>query len=230
MYPANAINVPAVARVADIKALDRGISDIDKPHAISFSYTYMLPKMNNGNAILKQFVNGWRTSGLVQHHSGDSLTAVMAADQSGVGESQDRAQRDFTKSAYNRTPNVIGAPPGDCPVGKSCVSWLNPAAFSVPANTGAGTGFGNVQKGSLRGPGYTNWDAGVTRSFKIYREANMEFRAEYFDVLNHTELGNPGNSNPVASSTSFGNITSTVTDFYGTQISRQAQFSLKILF
>jgi hypothetical protein len=58
----------------------------------------------------------------------------------------------------------------------------------------------------------------------------MEFRAEYFDVLNHTELGNPGNSNPVASSTSFGNITSTVTDFYGTQISRQAQFSLKILF
>ena len=235
LYPSNMTlptGAPAGAswRPADIKALDHGTSDIDHPHAISFSYTYMLPKMNNGNAILKQFVNGWRTSGLIQHHSGDSLTAVMGADQSGVGESQDRAQRDFTKSAYNKIPNVTGAAPGDCPVGKSCVSWLNPAAFSVPANTGAGTGFGNVQKGSLRGPGYTNWDAGMTRSFKIYREANLEFKAEYFDVLNHTELGNPSASNPVASSTSFGNITSTVTDFYGTQISRQAQFSLKVLF
>ena len=186
--------------------------------------------MHNGNVILKQFVNGWRTSGLVQHHSGDSLTAYMGLDQSGVGESQERAQQDFTKAAYLKQANTGATAPGDCPVGKSCVSWLNPAAFSVPVNTGAGTGYGNVQKGSLRGPGYTNWDAAAARSFKIWREANLEFRAEYFDVLNHANLKNPSSSNPVASSTSFGNITSTVTDFYGTQMSRQAQFSLKILF
>jgi len=226
LYPSNATNVPAAAIVQDIKALDRGASDIDKPNAISFSYVYALPKLNNGNRALKSLVNGWRTTGLIQHHSGDSLTAFMGTDNSSTGLSQDRAQEDFTKPAYSK--HASGA--GDCPAGKSCVNWLNNTAFSVPTNTGAGTGFGNVQKGSLRGPGYTNWDGAVIRSFPIFRETNLEFRAEYFDLLNHTELNNPSTSNPIGSSTSFGTITSTITDFYGIQLSREAQFSLKYTF
>jgi hypothetical protein len=144
----------------------------------------------------------------------------MGTDNSLTGLSQDRAQRDFTKPAYARDNS--GA--GDCPSGKSCVNWLNAAAFSVPAQTGPGTGFGNVVKGSLRGPGFTNWDAAIVRTFGIYRETNLAFRAEYFDLLNHTELGNPSLTNPIGSSTSFGTIT-------GTQGGpRIAQFSLKYVF
>jgi hypothetical protein len=90
---------------------------------------------------------------------------------------------------------------------------------------GIGTGFGNVVKGSPHGPGSTNWDAAVVRSFPIYRETNMQFRAEYFNVLNHTKLSNPNVSNPVSSSTSFGTITATPTDSQ-----RIAQFSLKYVF
>ena len=144
----------------------------------------------------------------------------MALDNSLTGLTQDRAQRDFTKPAYSRDNSNAG----DCTVGKSCINWLNNAAFSVPAQTGAGTGYGNVVKGTLRGPGFTNWDAGVVRSFPIYRETTVEFRAEYFDVLNHTELNNPSTSNPIGSSTSFGTITSTQGG------PRIAQFSLKFLF
>jgi hypothetical protein len=225
LYPSNVTGLPAGAAVADIKALDRGRSDIDKPFAISGSYVYELPMMHHGNRVLKQLVNGWRTSGLIQHHSGDSLTAYMGSDNSSTGLSQDRAQQDFTKPAYLKT-----AGGGDCAAGKSCVAWLNNAAFSVPANTGAGTGFGNVVKGSLRGPGYTNWDGSVIRSFPVFRETNLEFRAEYFDLLNHAELNNPSVSNPISSSTSFGTITSTITDFYGIQLAREAQFSLKYTF
>jgi Carboxypeptidase regulatory-like domain len=225
LYPSNATGIPAAAMVPDFKALDRGLSDVDKPQAISFSYMYALPKMHSGNGALKQVVNGWRTSGLIQHHSGDSLTAYMGTDNSSTGLSQDRALQDFTKPAYLKSAGA-----GDCQAGKSCVAWLNPAAFSVPANTGAGTGFGNVVKSTLRGPGYTNWDGAVIRTFPIWRETNLEFRAEYFDLLNHAELNNPNVSNPVGSSTSFGTITSTVSDFYGTQMSRQAQFSLKYSF
>jgi hypothetical protein len=205
---------------SDYKALDRGRSDIDKPHALSFSYVYLLPKMHNGNKAVKYVVNGWRTSGLIQHHSGDSLTAYMGSDQSATGLSQDRAQQDFTKPAYSRDNGGTG----DCAAGKLCINWLNSQAFSVPANTGAGTGYGNVVKGSLRGPGYTNWDAAAMRTFPVYRGSNLEFRAEYFDVLNHTELSNPSVSNPISSSTSFGTIT-------GTQGGpRIAQFSMKFLF
>jgi hypothetical protein len=79
-------------------------------------------------------------------------------------------------------------------------------------------------KGSLRGPGYTNWDAAVVRTFPVVRETNLEFRAEYFDLLNHTELSTPGVSNPISSSTSFGAITATQGG------PRIAQFSLKYVF
>ena len=220
LYPAVATGIPAAAYVADIKALDRGLSDIDHPIAISVSYVYQLPKLHEGPRAVQALANGWRTSGLIQHHSGESLTAFMALDNSLTGLTQDRAQRDFTKPAYSRDNSNAG----DCTVGKSCINWLNNAAFSVPAQTGAGTGYGNVVKGTLRGPGFTNWDAGVVRSFPIYRETTVEFRAEYFDVLNHTELNNPSTSNPIGSSTSFGTITSTQGG------PRIAQFSLKFLF
>jgi hypothetical protein len=219
LYPANAVGVPSAAIVPDIKALDRGLSDIDHPHVISVSYVYELPKLHEGFRAVRALTNGWRTSGLIQHHSGDALTAYMGTDNSLTGLSQDRAQRDFTKPAYLRQAGA-----GHCVPPKSCVNWLNNAAFSVPVQSGAGTGFGNVMKGSLRGPGYTNWDAAVVRTFPIFRETNLDFRAEYFDVLNHTELSNPGVSNPVASSTSFGTITATQGG------PRIAQFSLKYVF
>lgn len=223
LYPIGATGIPSAAYVQDIKALDRGLSDIDKPHAISLSYVYAPPRWNLANGLLRTIANGWRTAGLLQHHSGDSLTAYMGTgDTSATGLGQERAQQDFTKAAYLKT---VGYGQGDCKsAGKSCVAWLNPAAFSVPVNAGAGTGFGNVVKGSLRGPGYTNWDGAVMRTFPVYRETNLEFRAEYFDLLNHTILSNPAVNNPATSSTSFGTITSTQGG------PRIAQFSLKYTF
>jgi hypothetical protein len=218
LYPSDAVGVPAAARVNDIKALDRGNSDIDHPNVLSVSYVYSLPTLKNGNLLLRALANGWRTSGMIQHRSGDSLTAFMGSDISLTGLTQDRAQRDFTKSPYLKTSTG-----GDCPANKSCVAWLNNAAFSVPTNTGAGTGFGNVVKGTLRGPGSTVWHGAVVRSFPIIRETNVEFRAEYFNLLNHTILNNPNTTNPVSSSTTFGTIT-------GSADPRIAQFSLKYIF
>jgi hypothetical protein len=222
LYPSNAANMPLASQVLDIKALDRGRSDIDKPQAISFSYVYALPKLHNGNSVLRYIANGWRTSGLIQHHSGDALTAYYGSDNSLTGLSQDRDQEDFTKPAYLKT---VGYGQGDCKTaGKSCVAWLNPGAFSQPQQAGAGTGFGNVVKGSLRGPGYTNWDAAMIRAFPVFHESDFEFRAEYFDLLNHNDLGNPSVTAPLSSSTSFGTIT-------GSQGGpRIAQFSLKYIF
>jgi hypothetical protein len=218
LYPSNATGVPAAAMVSDIKALDRGISDIDHPSVVSISYVYDVPKLRNGNRILKYAANGWRTSGLIQRRSGDALTAYMGTDNSLTGLSQDRAQRDFAKSPY-----ASGGGTGDCPAGKHCVNWLNNAAFSVPVQSGPGTGFGNVAKGTLRGPASTNWSGAVVRQFPVFRETNIEFRAEYFNMLNHTILNNPSVNNPAASSTTFGTIT-------GSADPRIAQFALKYTF
>jgi len=203
LYPSNATNMPTGASVSDIKALDRGLSDIDHPQVFSVSYEWAPPKINNGFSVIRAVLNDWRTSGLVQSHSGDALTVYTGTDNSDTGLLQDRGQQNFSLPTYLKSKT----PAGDCPTTKICENWFNPAAFSVPANTGAGTGFGNIVKDSLRGPRYTVWNASLVRTFPVFRESSMEFRMEYFDVLNHTILNNPGVSSPLSSSTSFGTIT-----------------------
>jgi hypothetical protein len=209
----------------NIKALDYGRSEFDHPQVLSVSYVYDLPKVHNGARALRYALNGWRTSGLVQHHSGDALTITAGKDVSLTGLNQDRAQWSGGQQ-YNRGPNI-----GSCPTTKSCVNWLNQSSYALPVNTGAnsGTGFGNVVKGSLRGPGYTDWDGAMTRSFPIYREASLEFRAEYFNMLNHTLLGDPATS---VTSGTFGEVTGAANTGVasGTAGPRIAQFSLKVLF
>jgi len=81
-----------------------------------------------------------------------------------------------------------------------------------------------VVKGTLRGPAYTNWDAAVARIFPVYRASTLEFRVEYFNVVNHTKLGNPEVRTPQAA---FGTITATNPS---QDAERIAQFSLKYLF
>jgi hypothetical protein len=104
---------------------------------------------------------------------------------------------------------------------------LNPAAFSNPA---AG-GFGNVVKGSFVGPHYVDWDGGVVRKFAFSERTNLQFSAQYFNLFNHTNLGDPGTT--VGSST-FGKITSTSPqNWAGTAPQndpRIAQLSLKLVF
>ena len=219
LYPQGATGIPAAAYVSDIKALDRGLSDIDHPIAITVSYVWALPKLRNGSSALKFIVNGWTTSGLITHRSGDTLTATAGQDISLTGLGQDRAVENFALPAYSSDANNAG----DCPGSKACVNWLNNAAFSVPVIGAAGTGFGNIVKGSLRGPGQTVWHAALVRSFHLVRETSLQFRAEYFNVLNHTLLNNPSTGSPLASSTSFGTITSTGDP-------RIAQFALKYVF
>ncbi len=65
--------------------------------------------------------------------------------------------------------------------------FLGPTAFARPAN---GT-FGNVKKDSFVGPRYIDWDGGLTRNFGIRENTKLQFRAEYINLLNHTNLGDP---------------------------------------
>jgi Carboxypeptidase regulatory-like domain len=216
LYPAGA----STWNPPNIKALDIGPSDFNHTNVFSASYVYNLPKVGVGNRFVRAITNGWNTSGLIQHHSGDMLTPVVGAskDISLTGLSQDRGQL-TGRTLYTK---VNGS--GNCLASTAhCINFLSPGGISVPVNTGpnSGTGFGNAVKGDILGPAFTNWDAAVIRSFPIYRESNLEFRAEYFDVLNHVELGDP-TTNPT--SASYGNIGSTIGG------PRIAQFSLKVAF
>jgi hypothetical protein len=162
--------------------------------------------LNGGSRALRTVVNGWRTTGIFQLQSGGPLTILAGSDISRTSLLQDRA-------VWNGQ-NPYGS--GACKTTSACKNYLNPAVFSLPA-TGS---FGNVVKGSFRGPGYFDWDAGLVRTFAWKGESNFEFRAEYFDLLNHTNLNSPVTA---VSSGGFGSIT-------GANTPRIAQLSAKLNF
>jgi hypothetical protein len=209
VYPISATN---------FKRLDYGPTEFDHRDVTSLSYVYSEPKVkNDASPVLRYLLNGYETTGLFQYRTGDPLTITSsAANNSGWLQNRDRAVWSGA-SPYGGTA---------CSTSVNCRNWLNPASFSVnPAGT-----FGNVVKGSFRGPGYADWDASIARKFPFSERASLMFRAEYFNLLNHTNLGDP----VTGLGGTFGRTTSTtpqnVSPATVTNDPRIAQFSLKLLF
>ena len=94
--------------------------------------------------------------------------------------------------------------------------WLNPAAFAQPALGTFGTGINN-----LLGPGLFNINASLVREVRIKEKHLIQFRAEAFNLLNHTEPTNPNAS--ISTPSTFGRIT-----VFGS--ARVMQFALKYMF
>jgi hypothetical protein len=191
----------------NFKSLDRGRSDFDRRHNFSASYLWAFPSLRAGPKALHEVINGWNVSGIVQVYSGPPLTITVTSDQSGTGLLKDRALV---------VPGAQRYGVGGCgTTTTSCVNWINPVGFATPAK---GTE-GNVTKGSLQGPGYADWDVGLQKFFDIHARARFQFRAEYFNVLNHTNLLSP----VTALGAGFGSVKSSSDP-------RIAQLALKFLF
>jgi hypothetical protein len=200
---------------ANFKALDYGPTDFDHRNVVSMSYVYVIPKfMNGAPGALRYVVNGWQTSGLFQFRSGDPLTIVSSSNNiSGSGQSRDRAI--LTGSPYGGSA---------CAAGTHCKSYLNPASFANP--TVAGT-FGSIKKGAFVGPQFAGWDGSLARKFSVTERTYFQFRAEYFNLLNHTNFGDPNSTN----NSTFGQITSTSPQNGNyTNDPRIAQLSMKLVF
>jgi hypothetical protein len=198
----------------NFKRLDSGPSDFDHRNVTSISFVYRIPKvLKNSPSAVRYIVNGWQASGLFQSRSGDPLTVVASSNNSsGSGQNRDRAV-------------LIGNPYGgsSCPATAHCKSYLNPASFTP--NT-AGT-YGSIAKGSFVGPRYTDMDMSIARNFPLVERTSLQLRAEYFNVFNHTNFGDP---NTTLNGT-FGQVTGT-TPQNGANANdpRIAQFSAKFLF
>jgi hypothetical protein len=91
------------------------------------------------------------------------------------------------------------------------------SAFTLPTPDAP---FGNLGRNAFRAPGFEQWDLAVNKNFTITESARLQFRSEFFNLLNHTNLGIP---NQQANSTAFGSIT-------GTFPARQIQFGMKLMF
>jgi Carboxypeptidase regulatory-like domain len=199
----------------NFKRLDHGPSDFDHRNVTSISFVYMLPKvMQDAPGALRYAINGWQASGLFQTRTGDPLT-ISASSNNNSGSGQDRDRAVFVGgNAYGGTA---------CPTTAHCKNWLNAASFTANAT---GT-YGNVTKGSFIGPRYTDLDLSIARDFPFSERTMLQFRAEYFNLFNHTNFGDPN----VTLNSSFGEVTGT-TPQNGANANdpRIAQFSLKLSF
>ncbi|HEV2134482.1 MAG TPA: carboxypeptidase regulatory-like domain-containing protein [Terracidiphilus sp.] len=189
-------------------AFDYGPSDFDYRHRLVTSYVWKLPALTGSNALLRLVAGGWEHTGIMTVQSGGPFTALAGQDISQTGLNHDRAVQVAGVDPYKH---------GACATSSAhCENWLNLNAFTKPT---AGN-FGSVAKNSFRGPGLFGWDMGLFKNFPIKEQFAFQFRAEFFNVFNHTNLNNPTAS---VSSSGFGQIS-------GAGSPRIGQLALKMQF
>ena len=175
------------------RLLDRGPSGSDRRHRAVVSYVWLLPRLAHSNRFLRTAFGEWELSGIATMQTGDPLTIAAGFDRSLTALGNDRADLLLGQPIYRSSV---------CGTAVNCISWLNPAAFSVP--TKADGNFGDVGKGALRGPGSAIFDAGMSKNFSITERAKVQLRGEFFNVLNHVNPSNPATS---VNNPGFGKIT-----------------------
>jgi len=189
--------------------LDYGRSDINRTQAIVISYLWDIP-MPSTNKFAKAVLGNWEMSGILTSETGLPFTVFAGKDISQTGLNADRG-------VY-----VGGNPLGNTACHSApCVSYLNPAAFAMPA---AGT-VGNVGKDALVGPHLFDWDMGVFKNIRATERWRVQLRGEFFNVLNHANFTSAGNNYPTEglNSSTFGTITAA----YDPRI---LQLALKVFF
>ncbi|MFY9907334.1 MAG: carboxypeptidase regulatory-like domain-containing protein [Terriglobales bacterium] len=197
--------------------LSRGLSAFDSTNNFVASYTYVLPvdKWMPGSRL----TNGWSVNGITRFDTGLPVTLVETDDQSLLG------------TAFGGpitlpvdTPNLVGPVhimnPRDSVTG---TQYFNPSAFGQSALGQEG----DSSRRFFHGPGINNWDFALIKNTRITERSNLQFRAEFFNVFDHTQFlnaqGITGFSGGAPTSATFGQVA-------GAQSPRIGQLSLKLNF
>jgi len=209
-----ATNSPAfVANPLQPKS-DYGRASFDVRHAVVVSATYELPfgrgKWALTNPWLQKTISDWQISGIETVQSGLPFTPQLSYNPSNDGDTRNPVRPSWNP---NFTGPVIEGGPSQ---------YFNPSAFIQPLN---GT-YGNVGRNILQGLGLVETDLSFAKKLAISERLKLQFRAEFFNLLNHTNFNTP---NPVVYAAATGGpsptagvITSTATT------SRQVQLGLKL--
>jgi hypothetical protein len=184
---------------------DYGPSAFDVGHRVVGDVIYELPFgrgkkfLGDASGFKGWLVGGWQSNATVQWQTGYPLSALWLSDRSQTGSGLQR-------------PDVQGDP--NLARGqRSPLRWFNTSAFvSNPVGT-----FGNSGRNIIRGPGLATVDFSLFKSTTLTERFSLQFRAELFNLLNHTNFGNPGN---FIDGPNFGVVTST-------NPARQIQFAVK---
>ncbi len=192
---------------------NRSLSLFDARHRIVFSYLWQLPIPQYQGAKGK-ILNGWAVSGITSFQSGFPIR-IQSSNDSELMNSFDfelpgkpdliapfHTQDPRTHDRYAFDPNSFAPPVQD--------------ANSTPLQL-----LGNAPRTLCCGPGINNFDLSVQKITPIGETMRLEFRAEFFNLFNHTQFLNPDGN--ISDGTDFGRVKHT-------RDPRQMQFALKFSF
>jgi hypothetical protein len=244
---------------SNTREYDYGPSCFDVRHNFRLSLLYYFPKLKS-NGVLSKLVDGWWTGNIVALQTGLPFTPILANNRSNSGNLSTGADRvDINTQTVTQGTVLTNAEGGEyipattfIPYNPHTVitgnpnQWFNPSMFHLqpmvpcPNNAALTCGsLGYATRGILRGPDLGDWDFSLVKDTAVSlldKQGSVEFRAEFFNVLNHTNFGMPASATVFNGATSVlgayqqaplpgvGQITTTVTT------SRQIQFALKLIF
>jgi hypothetical protein len=194
-----------------------GRASFDRTHRFVFSTTWTLPSPRYG--VRRAFLGGWALAGVATIQSGSALTIADTNSTNIFGISEDRAQLTGT---CTRGQLVKGGS-----IASKLNGYFNTSCFTTPPVIGAdgiGTAFGDSGTGILDGPGQANLDFAISKTVVFewpHGRSSLEFRAEFFNALNHPQFANPDTN---FTSPTFGVISSTSVN------PRVGQLALKFAF
>ena len=146
-----------------------------------------------------KLLSGWQLAGISSFGGGEPYSVTFTSTT--LGWPSGRA-------------DIVGDPKVDDP---NTGRWFNPAAFKVPAPFT----YGNSARNMLWGPGFFTWDAGIFKNTPITEKTRLEFRAEFFNILNHPNFGVPASNISVPA---------TVGRISSASDPRDIQFGLRLVF
>ena len=193
---------------------EKAASIFDQRQHFTLNFVYDLDIVTHKlNKWPKRLTAGWQLNGIYTLGSGLPITPFWTgAATSGSGETS------------NDRPNLVGNP-NDGP--KKWNAWFNTAAFvAAPVGT-----FGNAGRNTVIGPRTNALDFSVVKSTRIGERPNLQFRSEFFNILNHPNFALP---NVTVNSSAFGTIASTPDVAAGNPLGdggpRLVQLALKLVF
>jgi hypothetical protein len=206
-------NAPAFVEFPLRPKLDWGPASTDVRNLAVINGTYDLPfGHGNSSTLGRTLLHGWSVSEIATLQSGFPFTPQLGFNPTNNGDSRNPIRPSINPGFHGKV--IEGGP----------TQYFNPDAYLVPA---PGT-YGNAGRNSLTGPGFANLDASLRKDTQITEGLRAQFRAEFFNVLNHTNFGTPNevvySAAGATPSPTAGVITATAST------SRQIQFGLKLLF
>ncbi|HEX3880458.1 MAG TPA: carboxypeptidase regulatory-like domain-containing protein, partial [Bryobacteraceae bacterium] len=197
---------PALASNPFNLRADRGLGNFDVRNTGVIGAIYALP-LGKG-----RWLEGWSINSIVTLQGGFPFTPQLSYNPSNNGDTRNPV-RPFVNPAFSG-PVILGNPN----------QYFNPAAFLAPPN--ASGFYGNLGRDTLIGPSLGEWDFSLFKEMPFGESRRMQFRAEFFNILNHANFNTPNaiTFTPTGVSPTAGVITSTATT------SRQIQLAIKFLF